>query len=30
MLDQRVRSVEVPTPSISAYDELLRADRSDV
>ena len=28
-LDDRVQSVEVPTPSISAYDELLRADRSE-
>ena len=29
MLDQRVRQVELPTPSISAYDELLDVNRSE-
>ncbi len=28
-IDQRIVQVEVPTPSISAYDQLLRADRSE-
>jgi transposase len=28
-LDDRVQAIEVPTPSISVYDELLRADRGE-
>ena len=28
-IDQRIVQVELPTPSISAYDELLRADRGE-
>ncbi len=29
-IDERIVQVELPTPSISAYDELLRADRSEL